>query len=208
MCVLARAPSARAKTRLAADVGEVAADRIYRAMLIDLFANLAGGLSISVYLDGDPSEFRAASGWQGRIRPQAAGDLGRRIGGAIDDSWAEGADQVVVIGSDAPQVDAQLIGRAASRLATCDVVVGPAADGGFYLLAVARRTGHRQLLSHIEWGTATVLKSLERNAQSGGVVLCSIEELMDLDRQADLQRFIQSEQSRHCPAVCAASARA
>ena len=201
--VLARAPSASAKTRLAADVGTAAAGRLYRAMLADLFANVAPAHRLVIpYVDGDADAFRAASGWSGPVRGQCLGDLGRRIADAIERCRSDGADGVVVIGSDAPQVDAALLARAAALLRRSEVVVGPAVDGGFYLLGVAAAVEIGPLLDSVEWGSATVTSSLHVNAAHGGLTVESLERLLDLDRAADVYEFLQTPRARSCPSVC------
>ena len=206
--MLARAPSAAAKTRLAADVGAVAADQLYRAMLADLFANLAPGEHRVVpFVDGDTDAFRAASGWRGPVRAQPAGDLGGRIAGAVDGCRLDGAGSVLVIGTDAPQVAAVLIDRAATLLRACDVVVGRAVDGGFYLLGVAAHVEVLPLLRGLAWGTAGVLASLRANAERATLAVRSLEAMVDLDRVADLRRFLPSHESRGCPRVRASAAR-
>jgi len=141
------------------------------------------------------------------LRRLVDGDLGRRIAAAIEGCRSDGDAGVLVIGSDAPQVDAALVAAAAALLTSCDVVVGPAVGGGFYLLGVATSVDIGPLLRDIEWGAATVLASLRANAGSAGLAVRSLDTLSDLDRAVDVRRFVRTDQARTCPNVCAIAAR-
>ena len=72
------------------------------------------------------------------VRPQCDGDLGARMAAAVAEAGADGADAIVVVGTDCPSLDATVIERAFDALASADVVLGPATDGGYYLIAVRR----------------------------------------------------------------------
>ena len=89
-----------------------------------------------------------------KLVPQAEGDLGDRLGRFIGDRLDGGADRVVVIGTDSPTLPPALIARALDDLADADLVLGPATDGGYYLVGCSRRL---PIFDGIAWSRDTVL---------------------------------------------------
>ena len=88
------------------------------------------------------------------LAPQSPGDLGERLGRFIGDRLDAGAGRVVVIGTDSPTLPAALIARAFDDLTHADLVLGPATDGGYYLVGCRRRL---PVFDGIAWSRETVL---------------------------------------------------
>jgi len=190
LLVFAKAPRpGRVKTRLAADIGDARATRIYRRM---------GATVVDAVRDGDwrtrvcyapadgEAELRRWLGEEGlEFRAQDPGDLGHRMERAIRDAFQEGAERVCVVGTDAPDVDGGVVERAFAALETPETaVVGPARDGGYYLLALRRPCP--QLFQAIPWSTPEVLpRTLERITEAG-LRARLLPERRDVDRVQDL----------------------
>jgi len=115
--------------------------------------------------------------------PQSGSDLGERLDSAF--AWAEenAYERTVVIGSDIPELQAEHISDAFERLKTADVVLGPARDGGYYLIGLRQRSP--ELFADLEWGTPRVLEeTLERVGRVG--LTCSLlGERTDIDSWDD-----------------------
>src|SRR5207245_4583452 len=94
-----------------------------------------------------------AAGWE--LQAQGEGDLGRRLRVAFDQAFLHGAGRVVIIGSDCPAVTVKDIRAAWDALERDDVVLGPARDGGYWLVGLRR--AHPELFEAIEWSTGSVL---------------------------------------------------
>src|SRR5260370_20599686 len=94
---------------------------------------------------------------QGRFRliPQRPGDLGQRLSGFLEEQLETGVESIVFLGADSPTLPLEYIDDAYTRLETADVVLGPATDGGYYLLGCARRVP--PIFDGIAWGTSRVL---------------------------------------------------
>jgi rSAM/selenodomain-associated transferase 1 len=136
----------------------------------------------------DPPEAAAAlRSWLGddlELRPQCPGDLGARLAEALE--WAfETARKVVVIGTDAPDIDEALVERAFDALEAADVVLGPATDGGYYLLGLVRM--EPELFREIPWSSDRVLDETLGVAHRTGMRVHLLETLSDVDTAADLQ---------------------
>jgi rSAM/selenodomain-associated transferase 1 len=183
----ARAPRrGQVKTRLAADVGPEAALEIYRSIGSRVARQVEPVSSITVWYE--PAEAgEEVREWLGDLRYQAqpAGDLGARMAYAFDTHFATcPSEPAIAIGADAPGVDADVIVRAGRALCTSDVVIGPASDGGYYLIGLARPLP--ELFAGISWGTAQVYEATRAACRSAGIVPVILPELRDVDRLDDL----------------------
>jgi len=164
--VVAKAPVAgQAKTRLAASSGPVV-------------LALSGDLTQAAR----SRELRAAA-QECRVIPQRGEGLARRLAAAHADCAGRGGGPVLQIGMDTPQVDADLLQRCAARLADADAVLGPAADGGWWLLAV-RRAETAQALHGVPMSTPRT-GELTRSALSARVSVCDAAVLRDVDTLSD-----------------------
>ena len=94
------------------------------------------------------------------------------------------ADRVCVIGTDAPGVDAALVRSAFAALESADCVIGPAEDGGYYLIGL--RQNHPTLFQDIEWSTPRVFEQTLAHASSAGLSIETLETLVDVDVLEDL----------------------
>ena len=121
--------------------------------------------------------------------PQGSGDLGRRLYHAFVEAFAAAvAERVVIIGSDCPTVTADDIQSAWAALQANDVVLGPAADGGYWLIGL--RNSQPKLFEHMNWSTATVLRETLKRAQELGLRVRLLSERSDIDTEKDWQEFL------------------
>lgn len=194
--VFARAPVlGRVKTRLAADLGEAAALDIYRWLGRHAVSAASAVPGAHVVVQHTPADGAAsirewlgdALGARGTLRPQADGDLGARMAGAIAEGLEVGAEAVVVIGTDCPTIDAAVIERAFALLDDADVVLGPALDGGYYLVAV--RAAQPALFHKIPWSTDVTLARTVEAARAAGLRLRLLDPRADVDSGADWKRW-------------------
>ncbi len=118
---------------------------------------------------------------------QAAGDLGARLTAAISEGLASGAKKIVVLGSDSPHLPAARLTDALDALDRADLVLGPAEDGGYYLIAVRRFSP--AIFDGVEWGSARVFEQTSRAAARAGFSISSLASFYDLDEWRDLQRL-------------------
>lgn len=103
--------------------------------------------------------------------------------------FEEGAERVVLIGSDAPQISPSALQQAFAELATCDVVLGSAEDGGYYLIGAARRVP--PLFEGIPWSTPGVWPRTIALLQEHGLRWSELPPAYDIDQEADLRRLIR-----------------
>jgi uncharacterized protein len=179
-----------AKTRLAADPHRSAAAA--RAFLLDSVARYAAVADRRVLVFAPPEaerHFRTLAGTTYEIVPQADGDLGRRLGRFVEDRHRAGAGSLVVVGADSPTLPVEYVRQAFVELDRADVVVGPAFDGGYYLIGLALgRTGAALaavLFDDIPWSTSRVLETTVERLSAAGRSLALLPPWYDVDTPDD-----------------------
>lgn len=188
----------RVKTRLARTVGGVEAARRYRGMIETVMrktdplpptpSHQGRGEREIEYLRTlcfDPPEretdFRK---WFPllKMRPQCGGDLGKRMIAAFQESLANGSGRAVLIGTDCVGIDQSLLCNAFDRLERADLVLGPAKDGGYYLIGM--KAVHPSLLEGIPWSTEKVLEETLEKAGRSRLKVELLKTLSDLDEES------------------------
>lgn len=176
------ATAGRVKSRLAAEIGVARATAFYRHASGAVIARLAGSPRWRTWLAITPDTAAASRCWPAQVRriPQGSGDLGRRMQ-RVFDRMPPGP--VVLIGSDIPAVTPGHVARAFRRLAGADVVLGPAEDGGYWLVGLSRLRRRPRLFDDVRWSGPAALADTLRNAGAARVALA--DRLADADRRAD-----------------------
>lgn len=177
----------RVKTRLAATIGNTAALSVYRQLLIytektvrDLSANKI--VFYSVHPEGNDI-------WDINLynkQAQTGIDLGERMQNAFSYAFEEGNNAIAIIGSDCLELSAEIIENAFSNLRHYDVVIGPAKDGGYYLLAI--KQNHKELFRDIQWSTGEVLQKTIEACDKLKLRTYLLPELSDIDDEDDLKK--------------------
>jgi rSAM/selenodomain-associated transferase 1 len=176
------------KTRLVPALGEELATELYRALSeAVLEATVPGPGEYERLVFFAPED--AAEGMRAwlpglRLLPQAGADLGERMAAAFARAFQRGASRVAIVGTDAPAVSRATVVEALEALDTADVVLGPAEDGGYYLLAVSRP--RPELFEGVAWSTSTVLEETRSRADRGGLKTHLLPRLRDIDTAEDL----------------------
>jgi rSAM/selenodomain-associated transferase 1 len=181
----------RVKTRLIGDLTAAQAAELHAAFLDDLLARLAGG-SFELHLAWamEPGEPVPEDFWPGvgSLRQEGA-DLGDRLFGALAAAAREGA-AVAALGSDHPTVEVSLVERAFAAVETgADVALGPAEDGGYYLIALAAGAVRRRLFEAVPWSTDGVLAATLARCDELGLAVELLPVAADVDTPADLARL-------------------
>ena len=182
------------KTRLAKFIGEAAACSAYQTLVTRLIENLHSLPEVELRFSPDDAgpEIRRWLQNHWWLRPQGLGDLGQRLQRAFQESFDSGAKRVVTIGSDCPAIVAEDIQMAWSALATHDVVLGPASDGGYWLIGM--RAIHAELFEKIPWSTEAVLATTLSRIREKELSCHVLRELSDVDLREDWEKFLKDKQ--------------
>jgi rSAM/selenodomain-associated transferase 2/rSAM/selenodomain-associated transferase 1 len=183
------------KTRLIPALGPQGAADLQRRMTeltVARAARLARTRPLKLevcYAGGSADRMRSWLGPALRYKRQAPGGLDCRMQAAFSEAFAAGSDAAVIVGSDIPGITPQLIGQAFRALAEVPVAIGPAADGGYYLMGLRREAGSKalpRLFAGVEWGSRSVLAVTLRNTWQAGLAVALLDQLQDVDRPEDL----------------------
>lgn len=166
------------KTRLALEIGDEAAARIYRRLLDHtLNSARASGVPVELRVTGaEPERFAAELGRDLLIADQGHGDLGERL--------ARVDTPALIIGSDLPGLTPDLLRAAAAALASREVVIGPARDGGYWLIGLSKAAPW--LFTDMAWSTPAVLPETLARLDARGIAPVLLPELADIDEPEDL----------------------
>lgn len=187
----ARAPElGRVKTRLASELGDPAALAAYHELgracwQAVLAARSALGCRALVAFTPAPAE-QVMRDWLGGADAyfaQPAGDLGHRMLAAIAAALAGGAQRVVLIGTDCPQLSHPAMADALAALDDADVVIGPATDGGYYLVGMSRP--HAVVFADVPWSSSLTLAITLERAAAAGLRVVQLSTLSDVDTAED-----------------------
>lgn len=182
--VFAKAPvPGRVKTRLIPALGPEGAAALARRMLERTLGEaLATGMAVELCGDPDPGEWHDGPGVA--LEAQGAGDLGERLTRAAKRVLSAG-DDVILIGTDCPALDAARLGDAARALGRFDAVINPTLDGGYALLGLSRFDP--SIFAGIDWSTDRVAGQTVGRLVALGWTVAVGETLRDIDEPADLE---------------------
>lgn len=187
----------KAKTRLIPVLGENGASNLHRQMTEHTLSQVRELQSdratrVEVYFTG--GDQLLMQDWLGTdiiYQPQGEGDLGQRMQSAFQTAFASGMEGVAIVGTDCPGLDAKIMAQAFEQLNSHDLVLGPATDGGYYLIGLRRVIP--ELFAGINWGTSEVREKTVAIAVSLGLAVAYLPPLFDIDRPVDLAKVTSFE---------------
>ena len=180
------------KTRLAACLAEDAIPGLYRCLLEDTMAlarSLDGVATAIMTPAADVEELRRLADGSMQVLPQKGAGLAAGLESVFEHFSAEGPRRIVAFNSDSPHLPARVLRQAFEALASCDLVVGPTHDGGYYL--VGGKASHPGLFAASAMGTASALETLLARAEKLQLSVRSTGEFYDVDVPADLSRLAE-----------------
>lgn len=192
LIIFVRKPEAgKVKTRLAATVGADAALTIYKKLL-DHTYNITAPLSADKYVfyaDEMVDDDRWSIGYFKALQGQ--GNLGQRMETAFRFLFEKGYDRICIVGSDCFELTTAIVMEAFSLLADKDIVVGPAKDGGYYLLGMKENI--KAVFDDIEWSTGNVFLQTEEKIRQQQLTYALLPPLNDVDTEKDVPKNILQE---------------
>ena len=197
LIIFVKAPRAGCvKTRLAQKVGADRACAIYEEIVATALSNLRSLHALELRFTPDDAREEIVAWMQGdwTAEPQGDGDLGERLERAFVSAFANGAERVVVIGSDAPDVKTADVRAAWKQLKLYDLVIGPSVDGGYWLIGL--RSLQPELFREIRWSSDQVLAQTLARAKSFGLRVQLLRILQDIDTETDWNAYVQERRRR------------
>lgn len=197
LLIFARLPElGRVKTRLAAEVGPERALAVYEAMLSDLLYSI-GGSSDETEIEivwaptstANGESLRRAFG-ERALAMQTGDTLGDRLSMAFSERFFfHQTEKIVAIGVDDPLLPRSLVDRAFALLDSSEWVIGPATDGGYYLIGCRAGAFDPDIFRDVAWGTESVLRTTIGRIASWESAIAILPARSDIDVGEDLRRF-------------------
>ena len=197
LLVFARLPElGEVKTRLAESIGEEKALAVYRAMLSDLLQSIGvSSPEMEIEIAWAPTAvangetLRAAFG-EHSLAMQTGTNLGERLAMAFSERFFfHRAQMIIAIGVDDPRLSRAVIDHAFGLLESCEWVIGPATDGGYYLIGCRTAIFRPEIFADMPWGTASVLQMTLKRIREWSNTVAVLPVRYDIDVIEDLQRF-------------------
>ncbi len=183
------------KTRLAVDLGNEVACQVYRHLAEQTLAQVPADWPCHIYFAPADAEAEMSEwlGNQHHYYPQTEGDLGQRLSSASREAFESGASSIILLGGDCPDIRTHHLEEAAQHLEKKSAIIGPAADGGYWLLGLPRHCP--EVFEKIQWSSSEVLpKTLETLAQlelppAHLPILEDVDDLASWSRHPDLKKI-------------------
>ncbi len=206
LMIMSRYPQAGStKTRLIPSLGAEGAARQHSLMIDHCLtwarqAQRQQRLSVELcYSSGRKAQWKARWGRDLLLRPQGKGDLGQKMRHAFQRAFKRGKKRVIMVGVDAVEMNAGLAGQALQSLNQHDLVLGPAYDGGYYLIGLTR--DEPGLFQQVSWGSDQVLEQTRAIAAQRQLSVGLLTWGHDIDRPEDLPRWMEVQKRSVRPSI-------
>ena len=186
----------RVKTRLAATVGDDVAADLYRAFVEDILKVCDSTSCPVTVMVSEEKDLQRTQDWLGGLldgsfvcEAQQGRDLGERMSMAFEWAFGKGFDRAILIGSDIPDLPAEIIPRGFDALSSSDAVIGPSPDGGFYLIGFRSGGFRPAVFTGLEWSTESVFSETCGRLAENRLTFEVLPPWDDVDTFDDLQRL-------------------
>ncbi len=183
----------RVKTRLSVELGDVEAVSIYRNFIVDILSTLQRlerPFKIFFYPGSAREKLHEWLGTQYSYVPQRGQDLGERMKNAFSYAFRNNIRQAVIIGSDSPDLPADLVNRSFAAIDTHDAVIGPAGDGGYYLIGFSQTGFVPAAFEKISWSSNSVFEQTLSIMKQHRRKMYLLPEWYDVDTLEDLKSLL------------------
>lgn len=186
LAIMSRVPSLEGKSRLSGMLTPEQREALQWAFLEDMLETVKPIDEFKCCVAATPAEHigKLVAGLGVEVILQPEGSLGQRMLGTMRYLFEQGYAPVILIGSDTPALSAARLQEALALLRCCQVVVGPAVDGGYYLIGM--HYPESRVFEGVLWGTGSVLKTTLECCSRNNLSYRLLEPLRDIDRPADL----------------------
>src|SRR4030066_279542 len=191
----------KVKTRLSAELGAETTRNLYECFVSDLIGILEKKrytFKVALYPPGSDKKIIPWLGQEHSYITQRGRDLGERMENAFKEVFLQGFNEVLVIGTDIPDLTSSLIDIAIKALKRSDAVIGPCYDGGYYLIGFKKKTFLSDTFKGIQWSTERVFKDTMEVFSKKVYKVYVLPKLRDIDRLEDLRDFYKRSKKPGC----------
>lgn len=193
ICFLKYPKNGEVKTRLAKDIGDDNATEFYTKTaekIIEQAKKINADLFIFFYPPHKLQKFQDWLGTDLKYLPQIDGDLGKKMADAFLEIFAKDYDKTIIIGTDIPDIDTEILDKSFVALDKKDCVIGPSPDGGYYLLGFNKNSFFIEIFQDIEYSTNVVFEKTISKLKKFGKTYLTLESLEDVDDLESYNRYI------------------
>lgn len=198
----------KVKTRIGRDLGFEAAAELYTAFVEDMLHNMESiGISPIIAFDPFQSE-ETYRDWLGNRNyiPQHGTNLGERMFNALEKVFNAGSDTAILTGSDLPDLAPDIVQKATQSIQKSPACIGPASDGGYYLIGFQKDYLTESIFENMEWSTERVFIETISRFEKLKIKPAILPEHQDMDTIADVKRLIATPANAvRCPRSMALS---
>jgi hypothetical protein len=190
--------SGQVKTRLAEQTGQEHAAELYKLFVLDLLESLKRlktNFQIHYLPSNQKDEIKNWLGPQYDFTVQKGNDLGERMKNAFSNAFENNFNRVIIIGSDCPDLPPEFISQAFSELESYDAVIGPAIDGGYYLIGLTKNSFTPQAFENITWSSQLVLDQTIDILKKHNKKIFLLPAWNDIDTAEDLKILLQKSKN-------------
>ncbi len=178
------------KTRLAKSTGKEFAVKIYKKFIVDTI-NAVKEVNSPHFIFSYPDKFNEIS------IMQEGKDLGERMYNAFKFAFNKNFKKAIIIGSDIPHIKPDTLIEASNKLDFHDYVIGPAIDGGYYLIGIKKENLKKEVFENINWSTSEVLNQTLKKLKN----FYLLEENYDIDSLSDLNKFFNEYKNSNLESI-------
>jgi rSAM/selenodomain-associated transferase 1 len=184
----------KVKIRLAESIGKEAAKDLYQAFIQDTLSTVQAltiPFHIAVYPPESEKRFAQWLGPSYQFFLQQGSNLGERLQNGFSMMFKKGYQQVIALASDSPDLPVGILQKAVSSLQTHKVVIGPASDGGYYLIGFSHDFFLAEVFEDMPWSTEIVFRETLSRIKSVTSQVCVLPEWEDIDTKTNLREFFE-----------------
>ncbi|MBT5953598.1 glycosyltransferase [bacterium] len=190
------------KSRLGTNTSMTFSSSIYKKFTTDVLNTITSNNIDAVIYAKKNESLNAYEKWLNtslEINFQCDGNLGEKLIHSFKKEFENGHSKVIVIGTDSPQISGTLIKKASDSLETNDTVIGPAFDGGYYLIGINKNAFFDNIFKDINWSTESVFNETKTKILSQNKTIHILPKLSDIDTLKDLKNLISDQKNKHSP---------
>lgn len=182
------------KTRLAKDISSYKAAMLYRCFVEDIISSLCNiDADILIFHNTDDQDtFVEWLGAKYSFFYQKGEDLGEKMKNAFLKTFEIGYTETIIIGSDTPEISMEIIAEGFNMFTGFDAVIGPARDGGYYLLGFKKSSFLNDVFENIHWSSSTVFKETISILETKKIPVFTLVELNDIDNIDDIEYLLST----------------
>ncbi len=192
----------KVKSRLSRDMDWDFVLHLYECMVQDTVTMLKRSRTPFLICFDPPGALERMQDWLGReysYSPQTGNDLGERMENAFVQAFREGVDKALLIGSDIPGLSRAVIAEALESLSSHDAVIGPARDGGYYLIGFKKSGFEASVFRDMIWSTETVYRETIRRLRGKKREVSILPQCIDVDTKEDLKTLLSQMRKQGTP---------